>query len=155
MKKSLWRSFSTCPDQEVWTLNRLRLLVMDDYEGELAKAPAMDRLRRHAGVTILNRPIAAGDLDFLKGFQILLALRERTTMDKRFFNACPDLELVLQTGGHAYHLDQEAATRRGIVVALGRRVTKSRVAVPELVFGLLLGLIKQIYPLELLVCDLL
>ena len=120
---------------------------MDDYEGELAKAPAMDRLRRHAGVTILNRPIAAGDLDFLKGFQILLALRERTTMDKRFFNACPDLELVLQTGGHAYHLDQEAATRRGIVVALGRRVTKSRVAVPELVFGLLLGLIKQIYPL--------
>ena len=120
---------------------------MDDYEGELAKAPAMDRLRRHAGVTILNRPIAAGDLDFLKGFQILLALRERTTMDKRFFNACPDLELVLQTGGHAYHLDQEAATSRGIVVALGRRVTKSRVAVPELVFGLLLGLIKQIYPL--------
>jgi phosphoglycerate dehydrogenase-like enzyme len=68
-------------------------------------------------------------------------------MDSRFFDACPDLELVLQTGGHAYHLDPAAATERGIVIALGRRVTKSALAVPELVFGLMLGLIRQIYPL--------
>lgn len=130
-------------------MNRVRLLVMDDYEGELGKAPAMDRLRKFAEVTILNRPIEAGDCHFLKGFQILLALRERTTMDSRFFDACPDLELVLQTGGHAYHLDQAAATKRGIVIALGRRVTRSKIAVPELVFGLLLGLIRQIYPLTI------
>lgn len=128
-------------------MKRVTLLVMDDYEGELAKAPAMDRLRRSAEVTILNRPIGAGDNHLLKGFQILLALRERTAMDSRFFDACPDLELVLQTGGHAYHLDQSAATKRGIVVALGRHVTKSKIAVPELVFGLLLGLLRQIYPL--------
>jgi phosphoglycerate dehydrogenase-like enzyme len=128
-------------------VNRVRLLVMDDYEGELAKAPAMDRLRQFSEVTILNRPIEAADCHFLKGFQILLALRERTTMDSRFFDACPDLELVLQTGGHAYHLDRAAATERGIVVALGRRATKASVIVPELVFGLMLGLIRQIYPL--------
>jgi D-3-phosphoglycerate dehydrogenase len=131
----------------ILTMNRLKLLVMDDYEGELAKAPAMDRLRNLAEVTILNRPLEAANHHILKGFQIILALRERTTMDSRFFDACPELELVLQTGGHAYHLDQAAATQHGIVVALGRRVTKSRVAVPELVFGLVLGLIRQIYPL--------
>jgi phosphoglycerate dehydrogenase-like enzyme len=128
-------------------VNKVRLLVMDDYEGELAKAPAMNRLRACAAVTVLNRRLADGDLNFLQDFQILLALRERTTMDSRFFDASRGLELVLQTGGHAYHLDQAAATKRGIVVALGRRVTKSRVAVPELVFGLILGLIRQIYPL--------
>jgi len=128
-------------------VNRVKLLVMDDYEGELAKATAMDRLHEFAEVKILNRPIEADDFHFLKSVQILLALRERTTMDSRFFDACPDLELVLQTGGHAYHLDRAAATKRGIVIALGRRATKSRVVVPELVFGLMLGLIRQIYPL--------
>jgi len=120
---------------------------MDDYEGELAQAPAMGRLRALAEVTILNRPLEAGDRHFLKGVQMLLPLRERTAMDSQFFDACPDLELVLQTGGHAYHLDRAAATERGIVVALGRRATKASVIVPELVFGLMLGLIRQIYPL--------
>jgi phosphoglycerate dehydrogenase-like enzyme len=129
-------------------MNKVRLLVMDDYEGELTKAPAMQRLRELAQVTILNHPVKADDCLFLKDFQVLLALRERTTMDSRFFEACPNLELVLQTGGHAYHLDEAAATKRGIVVALGRRVTKSGVVVPELVFGLMLGLIRQICPLN-------
>ncbi|MCB0144266.1 MAG: hypothetical protein KDE50_30545, partial [Caldilineaceae bacterium] len=61
---------------------------------------------------------------------------------------CPNLELILQTGGHAYHLDQTTATQRGVVVALGRRVTMPPVVVPELVFGLMLGLVRQIYPLH-------
>ncbi|MEZ4658829.1 MAG: NAD(P)-dependent oxidoreductase [Caldilineaceae bacterium] len=54
----------------------------------------------------------------------------------------------MQTGGHAYHLDQATATQRGIVVALGRRVTMPPVVVPELVMGLMLGLVRQIYPLH-------
>ena len=128
-------------------MNRVRLLVMDDYEGELAMASAMNRLRQFAEVKILDHPIGVEDYHLLQGFQMLLALRERTTMDSRFFEACSDLELVLQTGGHAYHLDQTAASKKGIVVALGRRVSKPTVVVPELVFGLMLGLVRQIYSL--------
>lgn len=128
-------------------MQKLRLIVLDDYEGELSNAPDMLRLREMAEVTTLDRPIAAGDRDLLRDVQVLLALRERTKLDDHFFDACPDLELVLQTGGHAYHVDKEAATRRGIVVALGRRVSKPTVVVPELVFALLLGLVRQIYPL--------
>ncbi len=128
-------------------MNRVKLLVMDDYEGELAMASAMNRLRQFAEVKILDHPIGVEDYHLLQGFQMLLALRERTTMDSRFFEACSDLELVLQTGGHAYHLDQTAASKKGIVVALGRRVTKPTVVVPELVFGLMLGLVRQIYSL--------
>ena len=123
------------------------LLVLDDYEGQLAMAPAMNRLRDIAHVTILDAPLADNDLHSLKKCQVLLALRERTQLDENFFTGCDNLELVLQTGGHAYHLDQTAATKRGIVVALGRRVTRSAVVVPELVFGFMLGLIRNIYPL--------
>ena len=125
----------------------LKMIVLDDYEGELAKAPAMRRLRQLAEVQILDQPITTHDYQILKETQILLTLRERTTLDERFFNACPQLELILQTGGHAYHVDQNSASKRGIVIAIGRRVSKPTVVIPELVFSLLLGLVRQIYPL--------
>src|SRR5919108_5614510 len=113
-----------------------KMIVLDDYEGELANAPAMMRLGQLAEVQVLDRPIHLNDYPILKDAQILLALRERTTLDSRFFEACPNLELVLQTGGHAYHIDQNAASQKGIVIALGRRVTRPTVVVPELVFSL-------------------
>ncbi|HET6597804.1 MAG TPA: D-2-hydroxyacid dehydrogenase family protein [Anaerolineales bacterium] len=128
-------------------MNKLNMIVLDDYEGELANAPAMQRLRQLADVQVLNRPIHPEEYDTLKDSQVLLALRERTKLNAPFFSACPNLELVLQTGGHAYHVDQTAATQRGIVIALGRRVSKPTVVIPELVFSLLLGLVRQIYPL--------
>ncbi len=128
-------------------MNRPRLIVLDDYEGQLAAAPAMARLHQLAAVTILDRPLTPVDLPELKAFQIVVALRERTQLDERFFAACPTLELVLQTGGHAYHVDAAAATQRGIVVALGRRATQPTVAVPELAFAFMLGLMRNIHPL--------
>ncbi|MFZ0547387.1 MAG: hypothetical protein WAM60_18215, partial [Candidatus Promineifilaceae bacterium] len=69
-------------------MNKLQLLVLDDYESELAAAPAMGRLRQMAEVTILDRPLPVEDYNTLAGFQVLLALRERTRMDGRFFQAC-------------------------------------------------------------------
>jgi phosphoglycerate dehydrogenase-like enzyme len=124
-----------------------KLLVLDDYEGQLAMAPAMNRLRELADVTILNYLLAADDMHQLKRFQVLLTLRERTQLDENLLKFCDNLELILQTGGHAYHLEETAATKRGIVVALGRRATLPMVVVPELVFGFMLGLIREIYPL--------
>ena len=109
-----------------------RLLVLDDYEGRIAGAPAMARLRDLAEVTLLQR---------------LLAIRERTRLDRHLLDRLPRLELVLQTGGHAYHVDQEAATGRGIVVALGRRARMPSASVPELTFGLMLALLRRIHPL--------
>ncbi len=124
-----------------------KLLVLDDYEGVLASAPAMQHLKKLADVTILDHPLAAEEMPQLKNFQVLLTLRERTQLDENLFKFCDNLELILQTGGHAYHLEESAATKRGIVVALGRRVTRPMVVVPELVFGFMLGLIRNIYPL--------
>lgn len=50
-------------------MNKLNLLVLDDYEGELAAAPGMARLRQLAEVTILDRPLQVEDYDILAGFQ--------------------------------------------------------------------------------------
>jgi phosphoglycerate dehydrogenase-like enzyme len=126
---------------------RPRLLVLDDFEGRVAAAPAMARLRELAEVTVLDRPLEAGDLAGLADVRVLMAIRERTRLDGDFFDRFPHLELVLQTGGHAYHLDEPAATARGIVVALGRHARMPTAAVPELTFGLMLALLRRIHPL--------
>ena len=57
----------------------------------------------------------------------------------------PGLKLVLQTGGHAYHVDVEAAKKRGVAIALGRRIKAPLASVPELTFALILGLIHKVY----------
>jgi phosphoglycerate dehydrogenase-like enzyme len=124
-----------------------KLLILDDYEGQISRAPAMARLRELADVTILARPLVPRDKLHLKECQVLLALRERTKLDADFFNACDNLALVLQTGGHAYHIDLKAATKRGVIVALGRHVTRPMVVIPELVFAFILGLTRNIYTL--------
>jgi phosphoglycerate dehydrogenase-like enzyme len=124
-----------------------RLLVLDDHEGRIARAPGMDRLRQLAEVTVLDRPLGDGDGDLLAGARVLLAIRERTAIDAALLARLPTLELVLQTGGHAYHVDQEAATGRGIVVALSRRATMASASVPELTFGLMLAVLRRIHPL--------
>jgi phosphoglycerate dehydrogenase-like enzyme len=107
----------------------------------------MTRLRELAQVTVLDRPLADGDLDALTEVQVLLAIRERTQLDRQLLDRLPRLELVLQTGGHAYHVDEETATGRGIVVALGRRARMPSASVPELTFGLMLAVLRRIPPL--------
>jgi phosphoglycerate dehydrogenase-like enzyme len=126
---------------------RPRLLVLDDIEGRIAGSPAMDRLRELAEVTVLDRSLGDGDGDLLAGVRVLLAIRERSRLDDALLERLPELELVLQTGGHAYHVDQEAATKRGIVVALSRRARMASASVPELTFGLMLAVLRRIHPL--------
>jgi D-3-phosphoglycerate dehydrogenase len=123
------------------------LLVLDDYEGRIAGSPAMARLRELAEVTVLDRPLGDADPGDLGEVRVLLAIRERTRLDPALFDRLPKLELVLQTGGHAYHVDQEAAAGRGIVVALSRRARMASASVPELTFGLMLAVLRRIHPL--------
>jgi phosphoglycerate dehydrogenase-like enzyme len=126
---------------------RPRLLVLDDHEGRVAASPAMARLRDLAEVTVLDRPLVEADPGDLADVRFLLAIRERTRLDGELFDRLPGLELVLQTGGHAYHLDEPAATGRGIVVALSRGARMASAAVPELTFGLMLAVLRRIHPL--------
>jgi len=127
-------------------MNAIRLLVLDDYEGIISDSPGMQRIQQIAETTILREPLDPSKFAMLGDFHTIIAVRERTRLDVRFFQHCTSLELLLQTGGHAYHVDLTEATARGIVVALGRRITAPAIVLPELVFALLLGLVRKIYP---------
>lgn len=123
--------------------DRVTMLVLDDHEGMVGASPGAEALRRLADLTVLRTPLAEVPQAALNDVQVVMALRERTRFDAAAFDRLPALELLVQTGGHAYHVDAAAAAQRGIAVSLGRRARGPRAAVPELVFALAIAALRQ------------
>src|ERR1700739_55446 len=120
------------------------LLILDDWEGQIAKNLCWKELKDTVEIKFLNEPIASATGALLADVAFLMALRERTALTEEVFNGLPKLKLVLQTGGHAYHIDQNAAQHRSIPIALGRRVKAPLISVPELTFAMMLGLMHKV-----------
>jgi phosphoglycerate dehydrogenase-like enzyme len=121
-----------------------RLLVLDDREGLVRSAPGIESLRKRCRVTVLDQPLDGIDDAELADVRLLMAIRERTRLDAATLARFPALELILQTGSHAYHVDAGELARRRIPVALGRRAQVVRSAVPELTLLLMLACVRRI-----------
>ena len=118
---------------------RPKVVVLDDYEGLLAAAPGVERMRRVAEVVVLDRPLALAPAEVLRDAEVVVALRERTQFDASVLNHLPRLKLILQTGGTANHVDQAAMAVGGVAVALGRGANVGLAAVPELTLALMVA----------------
>lgn len=120
------------------------VLIIDDREGLIGQSPGAARLRELAELRVV--PGSLDDLsdDYLRTVQVLVAVRERTTLDADALERLPALELLLQTGGHAYHVDPVHLVGRGIPVALMRRAFGPKAAVPELTFALAVAALRMI-----------
>lgn len=120
------------------------LLVLDDWEGNIAANLCWNELKGKAEVRFLDKPIASATDKELTDVSFLMALRERTELTSEVFKRLPNLKLILQTGGHAYHIDQQAAKEHNIIIALGRRVKAPLITVPELTISMMLGLMHKL-----------
>ena len=120
------------------------LLVLDDREGLVRTAPGMKALGELCDVRVVDRPLQDVPDEDLTDVRVLLAVRERTKLDAATLRRFPRLELLLQTGTHAYHVDAEELARRNIPVALGRRAQAVRAAVPELTLLLMLACMRRL-----------
>ncbi|HET6665936.1 MAG TPA: hypothetical protein VFG98_01510 [Intrasporangium sp.] len=98
-----------------------RLLVLDDREGLVRSSPGLAELRARCPVTVLDDPLDRVQDAELIDVRLLMAIRERTRLDAETLARFPALELILQTGSHAYHVDSSELSRRRIPLALGRR----------------------------------
>jgi len=122
----------------------MRIAVMDDYHGVFEADPAIQRLRRRVPVDVYTDRQA---LKSLRPYPILIAVRERTRFDAAFFEALPGLELISQTGNHAYHIDIAAATKAGVLVSMASSdvetmgIARSTI---ELAFGLMIAVLRRI-----------
>lgn len=124
-----------------------RVAVIDDYHQVFDDDPAIQRLRARVPVDVFTTKLES--LERLRGYEVVIAVRERTKFDVAFFAQVPDIELIAQTGNHAYHIDIPAATRAGVLVGMGSSsalppasgMTSSTV---EITFALMLALLRNI-----------
>lgn len=122
-----------------------RALVLDDYEGGMAGSQHLADLADDVEVTFLREPVDVEQLAReVEGVSIVIAIRERTRFTAEVLGRIRGVELLLQTGGHAYHVDVPAATEHGVLVALGRGSKAPAPVVAELVVGLMIAWYRQL-----------
>ena len=120
----------------------MKVTVLDDYQRAFQGSEAIQRLRQRADVEILTEKIPTEQVvvQTLRGVQAIIPIRERTKFPASLLQALTDLEFISQTGNHAYHVDVEAATQAGIVVAMAPGSNSTS----ELAFGLMLAIMRRI-----------
>jgi phosphoglycerate dehydrogenase-like enzyme len=122
-------------------MSTVNVAVLDDWQDAWRHTPAIKRLEGRARVEFLTEPTA--DTSKLKGFDVLIANRERTRFTAELLRQLPDARLLVQTGGRAPNVDLEAATACGIVVAKAVGSGPSTGAA-ELTIGLILAVLRHI-----------
>jgi phosphoglycerate dehydrogenase-like enzyme len=120
----------------------VKVTVLDDYQRAFDSTKAIQKLRQRADVEILTESLPSEEalIRALNGVRAVIPIRERTKFPARLLQALTSLEFISQTGNHAYHVDMEAATNAGILVAMAPGGNSTT----ELTFGLMLAVMRRI-----------
>jgi D-3-phosphoglycerate dehydrogenase len=98
----------------------MRIVIPDDYQDCVRGLACFDKLAGH-DVRIFNDSVKSTDALAARfaDAQAIVLTRERTRIDAALLDRLPRLRLISQTGKLAGHVDLEACTARGVVVAEG------------------------------------
>jgi phosphoglycerate dehydrogenase-like enzyme len=118
----------------------VRVAILDDIHHAWEDTDGVRRLRGRADVRVFTGPF--GDPAALRGFEALIANRERTRFTRDLFERLPDVRLIVQTGNHASHVDFAAAQERGIVIA--QASAGYSIGAAELAIALALAVMRRI-----------
>jgi phosphoglycerate dehydrogenase-like enzyme len=118
----------------------MRVAVLDDIHHAYDDRPAIRRLREHGEVRIFTTPF--GDPQTLRGFDALVANRERTRFDRDLLRQLPEVRIIAQTGNHAHHIDLASARECGIIVA--RASAGYSIGAAELAIGLSIAVMRRL-----------
>ena len=118
----------------------MRIAILDDIHRAWENTDGVRRLRERAEVKIFTEPF--GSPAALRGFDALVANRERTKFTRALLEQLVDVRVIAQTGNHAAHMDFAAAHERGIVVA--QASGGYSIGAAELAIGLAIAVMRQI-----------
>jgi phosphoglycerate dehydrogenase-like enzyme len=96
----------------------VRCAILDDYQNVVLKVVDWSKVKGDLDIKVFNEHLGGPDkvIAALKGFQIVVAMRERTGFPKQVIDALPDLKLLITTGMRNASIDTEAAKARGVTV---------------------------------------
>ena len=122
----------------------MKIAILDDYFDTLRTLACFGKLEGHE-VTIWTDHV--GDLDGLadrlRDTEVLVLIRERTTISAALLERLPRLRLISQRSVYP-HIDIEACTRLGIIVSSDLHTGTPSYAAAELTWGLVLAAMRQI-----------
>ncbi len=123
----------------------MRIAVLDDYQG--VAAGLADWRSLSAEVEFIDRPLAHRDhlLSRLAGFDVVVAMRERTPFPRQVLTGLPDLRLLVTTGARNASIDVDAARDLGVVVSgTGALAHPTGELTMALILSLARGLVDQV-----------
>ncbi len=96
----------------------VRCAILDDYQNVVLKVADWSKVKGDVEFQVFNEHLGGPDkvIKALQGFQIVIAMRERTGFPKAVIDALPDLKLLITTGMRNASIDTEAAKARGVTV---------------------------------------
>ena len=96
----------------------IRCAILDDYQNVALKLADWDKFKGRVEVKVFREPLGGADqvIAALQGFEIIVAMRERTGFPKKVIDALPALKLLITTGMRNASIDTEAAKARGVTV---------------------------------------
>jgi phosphoglycerate dehydrogenase-like enzyme len=96
----------------------VRCAILDDYQNVVLKVADWSKVKADVDIKVFNAHLGGPDnvIAALKGFQVVVAMRERTGFPRQVIEALPDLKLLITTGMRNASIDTEAAKARGITV---------------------------------------
>lgn len=120
----------------------LTCAILDDYQNVALTMADWSALDGRVKITVFNERIAPAEVGAaLADFDIVCAMRERTSFSRGVLESLPRLKLLVTTGMRNAAIDIEAAKERGIVVC-GTGYEGQPTA--DLAFGLMLELTRRI-----------
>lgn len=120
-----------------------RVAVLDDYQGVACRHADWSTLPTGSELTFFSEPLdgTAAVAEALRPFDVVVAMRERTRFRAALFPQLPNLRLLVTTGMANASIAMDAARAHGVTVC-GTRGSSN--ATPELTWGLILSLARQI-----------
>ena len=122
----------------------MKVAILDDWFDTLRTLVCFEKLAGH-DVTVFNDHIQDTDAlaDRLRGFDVLVLIRERTEIRTPLLERLPQLRLISQRSVYP-HIDIDTCTRLGITVCSDMHPGSPSYAAAELTWALVLASMRQI-----------
>src|ERR1700747_1163329 len=95
-----------------------RCAILDDYQNVALKLADWSKVAGDLDIKVFNNPLGGAQevARALKGFAIVVAMRERTPFPRGLIEALPELKLLITTGMVNRAIDLDAAKARSVMV---------------------------------------
>ena len=121
----------------------MKVAILGDYQNVSMILGSFEKLKKDFNFKVFNQPFENEDyaIEQLKDFEVLLIMRERTSINKKIISNLKNLKLIITSGMRNKSIDFLTAKERKILICGTDSSSNSTV---ELTWALILGLVRNL-----------